>query len=378
MMDLRFTETQEILKKMARDFLTTECPKTLVRKLEQSQEGYSPEVWKKVAELGWMGLIIPEEYGGMGYTFQDLVVLLEEIGRNILPGPLIATITSTFLILEAGTEEQKKELLPKIAQGELILTTALLEGDAVFDASGITVRATPKGNDFIINGTKLFVEMGHVANYILCAARTTDGASPEKGITLFIVNSKTPGISCDVMPTIAADKLCEVRFKDVVVPKKNILGKLDEGWPIVENMLRKGAIAKCAESIGGIETCVEMTVAYSKERVQYDRPIGAFQAIQHKMADMWTAMETSRYLVYEVAWMESEGLPCAKEASMAKAYVNEVYMDVAKWAVRLHGAIATSADHDIPFYYRRSKAADIAFGNTDFHREIVAQKIGLA
>jgi len=377
-MDLRFTETQEILKKMARDFLTTECPKTLVRKLEQSEEGYSPEVWKKMAELGWMGLIIPEEYGGMGYTFQDLVVLLEEIGRNILPGPLIATITSTFSILEAGTEEQKKELLPKIAQGELILTTALLEGDGVFDASGIAVKATPKGDDFVINGTKLFVEMAHVANHIICVTRTKDGTTSEKGTTLFIVDSKTPGISCEVMPTTAADKLCEVRFKDVSVPKKNILGKIDEGWPIVEMMLRKGAIAKCAESLGAIETCVEMTVAYSKERVQYDRPIGAFQAVQHKIADMWTAMETSRYLIYEAAWMESEGLPCAKEASMAKAYVNEVYMDTAKWAVRLHGAIATSADHDIPFYYRRSKAADTAFGGTDFHREIVAQKMGLA
>jgi len=377
-MDLRFTETQEILKQMARDFLATECPKTLVRKLEQSEEGYSPEVWKKMAELGWMGLIIPEEYGGMGYTFQDLVVLFEEIGRNILPGPLIATITSTFAILEAGTEEQKKELLPKIAQGELILTTALLEGDGVFDASGVAVKATPKGDDFVIDGTKLFVEMAHVANYIICVTRTKDGTAPEKGITIFIVDSKTPGISCEVIPTTAADKLCEVRFNNVTVPKKNILGKIDEGWPIVEMMLRKGAIIKCAESLGAIETCVEMTVAYSKERVQYDRPIGAFQALQHKIADMWTAMETSRYLVYEAAWMESEGLPCAKEASMAKAYINEVYKDLSKWAVRLHGAIATSDDHDIPLYYRRSKAADIAFGNTDFHREIVAQKMGLA
>jgi alkylation response protein AidB-like acyl-CoA dehydrogenase len=377
-MDLRFTETQEILKKMARDFLTTECPKTLVRKLEQSEEGYSPEVWKKMAELGWMGLIIPEEYGGMGYTFQDLVVLLEEIGRNILPGPLMATVTGAFPLLASGTEEQKKEMLPKIAQGGLILTTALLEEEGVFDASGIAVKATPKGDDFVIDGTKLFVEMAHVADHIICVTRTKDSTAPEKGITLFIVDSKTPGVSSEVMPTTAADKLCEVHFQNVTVPKKNILGELDGGWPIVETMLRKGAIAKCAESLGAIENCVEMTVAYSKERTQYERPIGAFQALQHKMADMWTAMETSRYLIYEAAWMESEGLPCTKEASMAKAYVNEVYKDVAKWAVRLHGAIATSDDHDIPFYYRRSKAADIAFGGTDFHREIVAQKIGLA
>jgi len=376
-MDLRFTEAQDILRKMARDFLTTECPKTLIRELEKSDEGYSPELWKKMAELGWMGLVIPEEYEGMGYTFQDLTVLLEEAGKNILPGPLIATVISTYPILEAGTEEQKKEFLPQIARGELIMTTALLESEGIFNASGIALKATPKGNDFVLNGTKLFVEMAHAANYIVCATRTQDGDSPEKGVTLFLVDAKSSGLHCEVIPTIAADKLCEVRFENVTVPNKNILGKLDGGWPIVEMMLRKGAIAKCAESVGGIQTCVEMTVAYSKERVQYDRPIGAFQALQHIMADMWTAMETARYLVYEVAWMESEGQPCAKEASIAKAYVNEAYKNIGKWSIRLHGGIATSYDHDIPLYYRRSKAADAAFGGTDYHREIVAQNLGL-
>jgi alkylation response protein AidB-like acyl-CoA dehydrogenase len=376
-MDLRFTEAQDILRKMARDFLATECPKTLVRELQESEKGYSPELWRKMAELGWMGLIIPEEYEGMGYTFQDLTVLLEEAGKNILPGPLACTITSTFPLLEAGTEEQKREILPKIAQGELILTTAILEAEGTFNASGITAKATSKGDNFIINGTKLFVEMAHIANYLVCITRTTEGALPEQGVTLFIIDSKTPGIHCEIIPTIAMDKLCEVRFKNVAVPKKNMLGELDKGWPIVEMTLRKGAIAKCAESIGGMQTCVEMTVAYAKERVQYDRPIGAFQALQHIMADMWTAMSTSRYLVYKAAWMESEGLPCAKEVSMAKAYANETYKNVSKWAIRLHGGIATSRDHDIPLYYQISKAADTAFGGTDFHRELVAQKIGL-
>ncbi len=376
-MDLRFTEAQEILKKASRDFLTTECPKTLVRELEKSEKGYSPELWKKMAELGWMGLVIPEQYEGIGYTFQDLTVLLEEVGRNILPGPLIPTVISTFPILEAGTEEQKKEFLTKIASGDLIMTMALLEAEGTFDASGISVKATPKGDDFIINGTKLFVEMAHVANYIVCVTRTKDGDSPEKGITLFLVNSKTPGIHCEVIPTIGADKLCEVRFENVAVPKKNMLGKIDAGWPIVEMMLRKGSIAKCAESVGAMQTCIEMTVAYSKERVQYERPIGAFQALQHIMANMWTSMQTGRYLVYQAAWMESEGQPCAKEASLAKAYINEVYKDVGQWAIRLHGGIATSYDHDIPLYYRRSKAADTSFGSTDYHRELVAREIGL-
>ncbi len=377
-MDLRFTEAQEILRKMARDFLATECPKSLVREVEQSQKGYSPELWKKMAELGWMGLVIPEQYDGMGYTFQDLTVLAEEIGRNILPGPFFCTVTSTFPIMEAGTEEQKKKFLPSIAKGDLILTTALLEAEGTFNAAGVTVSANAQGDSFVINGTKMFVEMAHVADYMVCVARTKSGGGPEKGISLFLVDAKTPGIKCEVMPTIADDKLCEVRFDNVSVPKDNLLGKLDEGWPVVKDFLRKGAIIKCAESVGAMQVCVETTVAYSKERVQYDRPIGAFQALQHIMADMWTAMQTSRYLVYKVAWMESVGMPCEKEASMAKAFVNEAYKNIAKWAVRLHGAIGVTYDHDISLYYRRSKSADAAFGGTDFHREIVAQQIGLA
>jgi alkylation response protein AidB-like acyl-CoA dehydrogenase len=374
-MDLRFTEAQEILKKAARDFLTTECPKTLIRELEKSEKGYSPELWKKMAELGWMGLVIPEQYEGIGYTFQDLTVLLEEVGKNILPGPLITNVISSFAIIEAGTEEQKKEFLPKISSGELMLTLALLESEGTFEPSGISLKATPKGEDFALNGTKLFVEMAHVANYMICVARTKEGT--DKGITLFLVDSTTPGIHCEVMPTIGADKLCEVRLENVNVPKKNILGKVDSGWPIVEMMLRKGSIAKAAESVGAMQTCVDMTVAYSKERVQYERPIGAFQALQHLMANMWTSMQTSRYLVYQAASMESAGHPAAKEASLAKAYVNEAYKDVGQWAIRLHGGIATSYDHDIPLYYRRSLAATSAFGGTEFHRELVAEKIGL-
>jgi len=375
-MDLRFSEQQEILKKMARDFLTAECPKTLVRELEESDKGYSTNLWKKMAELGWMGLVIPEDYEGMGYSFQDLTVLVEEIGKNILPGPLLSTITSTFPILETGTDGQKKEFLPKIASGELILTPALLEAEGTLEPSGIKVTAMAKGDDFVISGTKLFVEMAHAADYLVVAARTKAGTTDD-GITLFLVDARAKGISCEVIPTIAHDKLCEVTLKDVAVPKKNVLGQVDKGWPLIVKLIEKGAIIKCAESLGGIQTCVEMTVAYSKERVQYDRPIGAFQALQHIMADMWISMETCKYLIYEAAWMASEGMPCSKEISMAKAYVNEAYKDVSKWAVRLFGGIGTSGEHDIPLYYRRAKAADVAYGGTDFHRELVAQKIGL-
>ena len=378
-MDISFTEEQEMLRSTASDFLAKECPKTLVRELEEDEEkGYSPEVWKKMAELGWMGLVIPEEYDGMGMTFQDLAIILEEMGRNILPGPFFCTVVEGALpILDFGSDEQKSEFLPKIASGELIFTMAHLEASGVYGASGIAAKAAAKDDSFVISGTKLFVEMAQVADYLICVTRTKEGASPEDGITLFIVDAKSPGISCKVIPTIGMDKLCEVRFEGVTVPKANMLGELDKGWPIVEKVVERGAAAKCAESLGGIQASVDMTVAYSKERVQYDRPIGAFQALQHIMADMWIALQTTKYLVYEAVWMESEGLPCAKMAAMAKAYVNETYKWVTERAVSLHAGIGTSRDHDVGLYYRRAKAADIAFGGTDLHREVVAKELGL-
>jgi alkylation response protein AidB-like acyl-CoA dehydrogenase len=376
-MNIAFTEEQEMLRKAARDFLTAECPKKMVRELEEDAKGFSPEIWKKMADLGWQGMVIPEKYGGQGMTFQDFTVLLEEMGRNILPGPFICTvIEGAYPIMDAGTEEQKKEFLPKIANGELIFTMAHLEPNGLFDASGIALKATHKGDHYVLDGTKVFVEMANVADYILCVARTGKGTA-EDGITVFIVDAKSPGIHIEVIPTIGMDKLCEVQFKSVSVLSKNVLGKVDKGWHIVENVMRRGSIAKVAESLGGIQATVDMTVAYSKERVQYDRPIGAFQALQHIMADMWTAMQTSRYIVYQAAWMESEGLPCTKEVAMAKAYVNEKYKWVTEKGVLLHGAIGTSREHDVSLYYRRAKAADIRYGGTDFQREIVASKIGL-
>jgi alkylation response protein AidB-like acyl-CoA dehydrogenase len=375
-MDLRYTEQQEILKKSAKDFLAKECPKAKVRELAKDPKGYDPAVWQKMAELGWLGFNIPEDYEGMGYSFEDLTMHIEEVGKNILPGPYIGTVVNTFAIVEAGSDEQKKDLLPKISNGNCIVSLAWLEDNGLFDASGVTLKAASKGGDYVLNGTKVFVDCGHIANQFIVVARTKDGAG-EDGVTLFLVDAKTAGVKAEVIPTIAHDHLCEVAFKDVTIPAKNVLGKVDKGWPILQLIIRKGSILKSAESLGGLQTIVEMTVAYAKERVQYDRPIGAFQALQHKMSDMWIAAGTSKFLLYEAAWMESEGLPCAKEASMAKAYINETYKMVTALGVKLHGGIGTSYDHDAPLYFQRAKAADTVYGSTDFHRELVAQHIGL-
>jgi alkylation response protein AidB-like acyl-CoA dehydrogenase len=377
-MDLDFTEEQEILRKAARDFLVNECPKAKVRELEEDEKGYDPQMWKKMAELGWMGLIIPVEYGGMGMTFQDLTIVLEEMGRNILPGPFFCTVVEGCIpILEAGNEEQKNEYLPAIACGDLVFTMAIVEISGKYEASGIATQAVLQNNSYLISGTKLFVEQANNAHYLICVTRTKQGRSSEGGITLFIADAKASGLSRQVIPTMGMDKLCEVRFEDVVVPRTNMLGEWGRGWSVVTSATEKAAIAKCAESIGGMQACLDMTVAYMKERIQYGRPIGAFQALQHMAADMWIKVETSRYLVYEVAWMASEGLPVAKEVAIAKAYVNEAYKQVSQRAVSLHGAIGTTRDHDIGLYVRRAKTADVFFGDSDLQKKVIADKIGL-
>ncbi len=378
-MNLDLTEEQEMLRTSARDFLTKECSKTLVRKLEEDEKGYSPELWHKMAELGWMGLVLPEQYNGMGMGFMDLVILLQEMGRNILPGPFFSTVVLGSLpILSAGTEEQKKELLPKIASGELILTLALTEPSARYDAAGVQTKAVAQGDSFVIDGTKLFVENAHIADYIICVTRTKKGTSPQEGISLFVVDARSAGIKCEVMPTIGADKLCEVVFKKVKVPKKNMLGKLNEGWDILAKTLEQATIAKCAEMVGGQEASLDMTLAYVKERVQYGKPIGSFQVIQHYCANMWMNVETSRDILYKAACSVAEALPgSASEVAVAKGWINEAYKFVTERAVQCHGAIGTTRDHDIGLYYRRAKAGELAFGDTDFQKELVAQQLGL-
>ena len=377
-MDLGFSEEQEMLRTTTRDFLTNECPAELVKEMAEDEKGYTPELWRKMAELGWMGLTFPEEFDGMGMTFLDLVILLEEIGRACLPGPFFSTVVlAGYAILEAGSEEQKKELLPKISNGELILTLALTEPSASYEPSGIKVKASPKNDDYVINGTKLFVPDANVADYMICVARTKDGASPEEGITLFLVDAKSPGISTTLLKTIAGDKQCEVIFDDVRVPKGNILGELDKGWPVVEKVLEKATVGLCAQMVGGAQKAMEMSVDYAKERIQFGRPIGSFQSIQNYCADMVTDVDGSKYITYEAAWKLSEGMPAAMEVSMAKAWTSEACCRVTALGHQIHGAIGFTVDHDLPLYFKQAKAGEATFGNADFHREMVAKQLGL-
>jgi len=377
-MNLKLSEEQEMLRTMAKDFLTNKYPKTVVKEIQAGEKGYSPDLWKEMAELGWQGLVIPDKYGGNGMTFQDLSILLEEMGRACLPAPFFATVLlGAYPIIEAGTEEQKQEYLSKIAGGKAILTLALNEADGQYDAASITVKAVADKDDYIISGTKMFVPSANVADYILCVTRTASKANPEDGITIFIVDAKSPGIKINVLKTIDNEKLCEVVFDKVRVPKQNILGKLDQGWGEVKKIIERAAIAKCSDMVGSLQQALDMTVQYAKDRKQFDQPIGKFQIIQHYCTYIATDVEGLRYVTNQAVWLKSEGLPCAREVSIAKAWAGEASDRVMALAHQVHGAIGVTIDHDLQYYTKRIKAAVPTFGDGDYHREIVAQDMGL-
>ncbi len=373
-MDFSLTEEQEMLRKSARDFLAIACPKSLVREMARDEKGYTPQLWQKMGEMGWMGLIIPEKYGGAGANFFDLVVLLEEMGRACLPGPFFSTVVLGGLtVLEAGNEEQKKEILPKLAEGKLRLTLALTEPSAVYTADGIQTKAIQKDKEFLVQGTKLFVPDAHISDYLVCVARTKESKIPEDGITLFLIDPNSPGVSCTLLKTIAGDKQCEIIFDNVSVPNENILGRLNEGWLILYKILEKAVVAQCAEMVGGAKQVLEMTVEYAKQRMAFGQHIGSFQAIQHYCANMLVDVDGCSLVIYNAAWRLSRDLPSTREVSMAKALINERFKRIAALGIQIHGAIGITEDHDLPLYFKRAKAWEINLGNTTFHLEKIAK-----
>lgn len=373
-MNFELDEEQIMLKTSARDFLEKECPKELVREMMEDEKGYSPELWKKMAELGWFGLSFPEKYGGADFTFLDLAVLLEECGRALVPGPVMPTVVlAGHTILAAGTEEQKQSILPKMINGQLILTLAFMEENGSLEASGMTVKAVRSGDNYLINGTKVFVPDARVADYLVCVARTADGAKKEDGITLFLVDAKSKGIQAEVLKTMTGEKLCEVVFNNVSVPAKNIVGEPGKGWPLVEKIKCEAAVAEAAWMTGGARWVLDTSIDYAKERIAFGRPIGSFQAIQHKLSNMALEVEGATAIMYYAAWAISENAPDINmAASMAKAWCGDAYRNASFDGVQIHGGIGFTWDHDMHLYFKRAKSSEVSFGDGDYHRGIVA------
>jgi alkylation response protein AidB-like acyl-CoA dehydrogenase len=357
-MEFSLNEEQEMLKTMARDFLANECPRTHVRAMMTGDVGYSRDLWKKMAEVGWLGLVFPEEYGGSGMNFRDLTILCEEMGRALVPGPFLQTVLMVGLpILAAGTEEQKQEFLPKIASGDLVCTLAATEGDGDLWPEGVQVKAVQRRDDYIISGTKVFVQDARGVDYILVAARTRRSADPEDGITLFMVDASEWGIYAAPLQTMdETRKLYEVVFNRVAVPAKNVIGEVHGGWPVLRDAAQKMTAALCAEMVGGGEWVLETSVSYAKERMAFGVPIGSFQAIKHQCADMYSAMEYARSLAEWAAEAIKDASSAADRAvSMAKSYCGDAYKMVSGQGIQIHGGIGFTWDHDMHLYFKRSR-----------------------
>jgi alkylation response protein AidB-like acyl-CoA dehydrogenase len=378
-MNFGFSEEQELLRSTARKFFENECPSGAVRELMETPEGMSPTLWRRIAEQGWLGLIYPEAHGGMGLGFVDLTVLMEEMGRAVVPGPFFSTVLLGGLaILEAGNEAQKKAWLPRIAAGEARLTLAWMDPSAVPPPDGIAVAAPARGGRFALSGTALFVPDAHTADAVVVAARTGEGTGAE-GVTLFVVPRDSPGLSVALLPTMdQTRKLCEVTLADVLLGPDAVLGEAGGGWRPLERVLQRATVALCAEMCGGAQKVLDMTVEYAKIRQAFGRPIGSYQGVKHRAADMLVDVENSKSITYYASWaMDERAADSALAVSMAKALVSDAYRRVAAAGIQLHGGIGFTWEHDLHLYFKRAKGSEFTFGDATYHRERVAQLVDL-
>ncbi len=376
-MDFSLSEEQEMFRDMVRKFFEAECDKSVIRELAKSETGHSPELWAKMAELFWMGIMIPEEYDGAGLGMIEEAILFEEVGRAAFDSPLFCTFMGTLAILEGGTEEQKKDLLPKVASGGLILTMATEELEVSYDPRFVSVSAAAKGDGYVINGTKQFVSYANVADCIFVVARTEGSPGDEEGITVFMVDGKDRGIKLTELETIAPDRQFQVDFDNVSVSSENILGGLNKGLVLVKSVIEKATALACAEMLGGAEHQMQVTAEYTKERVQFDRPIGTFQAVQHQLADMFTDVQGSRWTTYQAVARLSEGMPAAKEVAIAKAFTSSACQRAGATAHQLHGGMGVDLDNDLHFYFERAKALELKFGSAPVQLKALEAELGL-
>lgn len=366
-----------MLRRSARDFLAKESSSKVVRKLMESPDAFDGSLWNKLAELGWTALGIPEEFGGVG-GFLDLVVVLEEAGRALLPGPFFATMgLAVPALTEAGNELQKKEVLSAIAHGSARATLALTEESGRWDAESVKLAAKPAGDGWQLDGVKHFVPDGAVADYTVVVARTR--GEGEDGITLFLIKGKPKGMTVTSLKAMdMTRRWSEMRFDKVQLDASSVMGSPHSAWPQLKRALEWATAALCAEMIGGGQKVLETSTEYAKTRQQFGKPIGIYQAVSHKLADMLVQSESARSATYYAAWTVDADAPDRSLASsMAKAYVSDAYRKIAGDGIQVHGGIGFTWEHDLHLYLKRAKASEVTLGDATYHRELVAQALDL-
>lgn len=370
-MDFSFSKSEELLRKSVRDFLTKECS-DVVRESEKNDANYLFNIWNKIADLGWTGIGIPDKYGGMGGDLIESAIIIEEMGRVLLPAPLIPTVAcSAPVLLEHGSDDQKNKFLPQIADGKTIIVPALIKNAPYAGVPSFKEKLDKQGDDLVFSGIRLLAPYVHMADWIITWADTGHG------ITFFIIEKNAPGITCTPIDSTGSEKLFEVAFNNVHIQHNNIIGKTGNGDVVLKTFNELGAISHCAYLLGIISKILEITTAYAKQRHQFGRPIGSFQAICHQLADMALQVEQVKYLTYLAYWKLSQKQDCAGLISMAKARASDAARFISFFGVKIHGGIGIIDEYDMQLYFRNAKAHELSFGDADFHREIVAENIGL-
>ncbi|MGD9112395.1 MAG: acyl-CoA dehydrogenase family protein [Desulfobacterales bacterium] len=371
-MDISLSKAQKDIAKEARRFLKKECTIDYIHEMYEDESGFSDDLWDKMAAMDWMAMRIPEAYGGMEMEQIDLNLVLEEMGRAAVPGPFFSTVMlAAEAILHAGNEAQKETYLAGIADGKLKGTLALYEPDSGSDPGYIYMQARADGDGFVLNGTKLCVPDAHLVDIMICAARSDDG------VTLFVVDTAAAdGLKITPLPSMdATRRLSAVEFNNVRLGPESILGERNQGWKPLQRVLQRAQVGLAAECLGGAQYAMETATDYAKVRVQYDQPIGGFQAIKHRCADMFVAVESSRSILYWAAWAQDHAdvKEAALAASAAKAFCTEAFTQVASGAIQVLGGTGFTWENGMHVYLKRAKANEAAFGDPDFHRERVVQ-----
>jgi alkylation response protein AidB-like acyl-CoA dehydrogenase len=370
--DLGWSEAQVMLRDSARGFLAKEAPKSVIRQIEADPLGYSPALWRKMADLGWLAMPFPESVGGVGGSLIDAGLLAEELGRACLPSPYIHTVAAGLTLLEAG----RADLVAKIISGDLIAVPAFSEADPRPIPSAVKLAMTPAGDGYRLTGLKRFVEYGHAAHLLLCSGRAGQAGSDD-AVTLMLIAGDAAGLTRRRLVTTGGDPAAELSFEGVAAGAGDLVGERDHGWPIVDRTLNRLFALRAAQMAGGTRQVLEMTVEYTKMRVQFGRALASFQAVQHICADMAIMADGAELAARQAVWAMDRGPAADYEVSAAKAFAGQAYTFAVSNAVQLHGGIGYMEEYDLQFYYRRARSEEVMMGSNEDHLERVAKALGL-
>ena len=370
-MDITLSEEQALIARTALEFAQGVLKPERIRELETTDNGFDAYAWRQMVEMGWAGAVFPAEYGGSDFTVFELALIVEALGQGFVPSPIFSTVVEAgLLLLEAGTAEQRGRWLPRIADGTSLLTTAIVEPGGGLASEEIRTGVVQRGAGFAVTGTKLFVRDAGVAEVIVCVGRSGEQLAD---LTLVLVPADAPGVARRRLRAAGGEALWEVRFDGVTVGADAVLGKPGEAWSHVERLLLRGAALKAAELVGIGQASLDLTVAYAKTRVQFGRPIGSFQGVQHHCAEMYRDLTVSRLLAWQAAARIGTGRPAGREVAMAKAKTSEAIPALTRTAHQIHGAFGYYRDYPLELGYHRAIAAAATYGGAAHHRRALAR-----